>query len=97
MYGVFYIRSVSVGLDSQILYLFIYITGYLNVRKISETMDFRSFVGPLINVIVELILTLGFHKISTRYLGFSALQERKRDKTMLPAADVGHGMKRSFG
>ena len=51
-----------------------------------------------INVIVELILTLGFHKISTQYLvGFSALQDRKRDKTMLPAADVCHGMKRSFG
>ena len=47
MYGVFHIRSVSVGLDSQIWYLFIYITGYLNVRKISETMDFRTFVGPL--------------------------------------------------
>ena len=49
MYGIFHIRSVSVGLDSQIWYLFIYITGYLNVRKISETMDFRTFVGPLIN------------------------------------------------
>ena len=48
MYGIFHIRSVSVGLDSQIWYLFIYITGYLNVRKISETMDFRTFVGPLI-------------------------------------------------
>ena len=51
MYGVFYIRSVSVGLDSQILYLFIYITGYSNVRKISETMDFRTFVGPLLYII----------------------------------------------
>ena len=30
MYGIFHIRSVSVGLDSQIWYLFIYITGYLN-------------------------------------------------------------------
>ena len=49
MYGIFHIRSVSVGLDSQIWYLFIYITGYLNVRKISETMDFRTFVGPLQN------------------------------------------------
>ena len=48
MYGIFHIRSVSVGLDSQIWYLFIYITGYLNVRKISETMDFRTFVGPLV-------------------------------------------------
>ena len=38
MYGIFHIRSVSVGLDSQIWYLFIYITGYLNVRKISETI-----------------------------------------------------------
>ena len=47
MYGISHIRSVSVGLDSQIWYLFIYITGYLNVRKISETMDFRMFVGPL--------------------------------------------------
>ena len=43
----FHIRSVSVGLDSQIWYLFIYETGYLNVRKISKTMDFRTFVGPL--------------------------------------------------
>ena len=49
MYGTYHIRSVSVGLDSQIWYLFIYITGYLNVRKISETMDFRTFVGPLEN------------------------------------------------
>ncbi len=48
MYGIFHIRSVSVGLDSQIWYLFIYITGYLNVRKMSETMDFRTFVGPLL-------------------------------------------------
>ena len=48
MYGIFHIRSVSVGLDSQIWYLFIfYITGYLNVRKMSETIDFRTFVGPL--------------------------------------------------
>ena len=50
MYGTYHIRSVSVGLDSQIWYLFIYITGYLNVRKISETMDFRTFVGPLVNI-----------------------------------------------
>ena len=49
MYGIFHIRSVSVGLDCQIWYLFIYITGYLNVRKISETMDFRTLVGPLPN------------------------------------------------
>ena len=48
MYGIFHIRSVSVGLDSQIWYLFNYITGYLNVRKISETMDFRTLVGPLL-------------------------------------------------
>ena len=46
MYGIFHIRSVSVGLDGQIWYLFIYITGYLNVRKISETIDLRTFVGP---------------------------------------------------
>ena len=50
MYGIFHIRSVSVGLDSQIWYLFIYITGYSNVRKISETIDFRMFVGPLIYI-----------------------------------------------
>ena len=48
MYGILHIRPVSVGLDSQIWYLFIYITGYLNVRKIYETMDFRTFVGPLV-------------------------------------------------
>ena len=53
MYGIFHIRSVSVGLDSQIWYLFIYITGYLNVRKISETMDFRTLVGPLGNSIIK--------------------------------------------
>ena len=47
MYGSVHIRSVSVGLDSQIWYLFIYIAGYLNVRKITETMDFQTFVGPL--------------------------------------------------
>ena len=47
MYGIFHIRSVSVGLESQIWYLFIYIAGYLNVRKITETMDFRTFVGPI--------------------------------------------------
>ena len=47
MYGICHIRPVSVGLDRQIWYLFIYITGYLNVRKISETIDFRTFVGPL--------------------------------------------------
>ena len=46
MYGIFYIRPVSVGLDSQIWYLFINITGYLNVRKMSETIDFQTFVGP---------------------------------------------------
>ena len=50
MHGIFHIRPVSVGLDSQIWYLFIDIlTGYLNVRKISETMDFRMFVGPLVD------------------------------------------------
>ena len=48
MYGISHVRSVSVGLDSQICYLFIYITGYLNVRKISEMMDFRTFVGSLL-------------------------------------------------
>ena len=48
MYGIFHIRSVSVGLDSQIWYLFIYITGYSNVRKMSETIDFRTLVGALI-------------------------------------------------
>ena len=47
MYGISHIRSVSVRLDSQIWYLFIYITRYLNVQKISETMDFRTFIGPL--------------------------------------------------
>ena len=51
MYGIFHIRSLSVGLDSQIWYPFIYITGYLNVRKISKTMDFRTFVGPLVKMI----------------------------------------------
>ena len=47
MYAISNIRSVSVGLDSLIWHLFIYLTGHLNVRKISETMDFRTFVGPL--------------------------------------------------
>ena len=47
MCGIFHIRYVCVGLDSQIWYLFIYITRCLNVRKISETNDFQTFVGPL--------------------------------------------------
>ena len=44
MYGISHIRSVSVGLDSQIWYLFIYITGYLNVQKIDvyEVATFYS-------------------------------------------------------
>lgn len=33
MYGILHIHPVSVGLDSQIWYHFIYIAGYLNVRK----------------------------------------------------------------
>ena len=47
MYGIFHIRPVSVGLDPPISQLFIYISGYLDVRKISEMMDFRTFVVPL--------------------------------------------------
>ena len=47
MYGIFDIRPVSVGLDPPISQLFIYISGYLDVRKISEMMDFRTFVVPL--------------------------------------------------
>ena len=54
MYGISHIRFVSVGLDSQIWYLFIYTTGYLNVQKVSQTMDFRTFVGPLIDSILFL-------------------------------------------
>ena len=54
MYGIFHIRSVSVGLDSQIWYLFIYIAGYLNVQKMSATIDFRTFVGPLRDLILDL-------------------------------------------
>ena len=61
MYGIRHIRPVSVGLDRQIWYLFIYITGYLNVRKISETMNFRTFVGPLQLPIVEAVDSVGFH------------------------------------
>ena len=56
MYGIFHIRSLSVGLDSQIWFLFIYVTGYLNVRKISETMDFRTFVGPLAKALSDSLL-----------------------------------------
>ena len=48
MSGILHIRPVSVGLDSQFLYLLIYKSGYLNVRKLSETMGFRTFVGPLL-------------------------------------------------
>ena len=48
MSGLFHIWPVSVGLDSQIWYLFICITRYLNVRRISEAMGFRTFVGPLV-------------------------------------------------
>ena len=67
--------------------------GFCNVTERMHNFDEMA----TINAIVELILTLGFHKISTRYLEFSALQDVKRYKTMLPAAKVGHGMKRSFG
>ena len=57
MYGFFHIRSVSVGPDSRIWYLFIiYITGYLNVRKISETIDFRAFEGHRNKLGVSIIL-----------------------------------------
>ena len=56
MYGISHIRSVSVDLDSQIWYHFIYITGYLNVRKISETMDLRALVGPLVMVLEPMAL-----------------------------------------
>ena len=48
MSEIFNIRPVSVGLDTPILQLFIYISGYLDVRKISEMMVFRTFVGPLL-------------------------------------------------
>ena len=51
MYGIFDIRPVSVGLDPPISQLFIYISGYLDVRKISEMMDFRTFVVPLLYII----------------------------------------------
>ena len=63
MYGIFHIRSVSVGLDSQIWHLFIYITGYLNVRKIYETMDFRTFVGPLAKIIGNMNLRELTHRL----------------------------------
>ena len=62
MCGLCHIRPVSVGLDRQIWYLFIYITGYLNVRKISETIDFRTFVGPLgCGVLFESFCLACFH------------------------------------
>ena len=48
MSEIFHIRPVSVGLDTPILQLFIYISGYLDVRKISEMMDFRTIVVPLL-------------------------------------------------
>ena len=63
MYGILHIWSVSVGLESQIWYLFIHKTGYLNVRKISETMDSRTFVGPLLfatYISMVFLRTLGF-------------------------------------
>ena len=60
MSGICHIRPVSVGLESQIWYLFIYIAGYLNVRKISETMGFRTFVVPLIVTILEQLYTSAF-------------------------------------
>ena len=63
MSGIFHIRPVSVGLESQIWYLFIYITRYLDVRKISETMGFRTFVVPL------LISTLEYMEVLTPYHG----------------------------
>ena len=48
MSEIFNIRPVSLGLDTPILQLFIYISGYLDVWKISEMMVFRTFVGPLL-------------------------------------------------
>ena len=46
MSEIFHIRPVSVGLDTPILQLFIYIS--IDVRKISKMMVFRTFVGPLL-------------------------------------------------
>ena len=48
MSRIFHICPVSVGLDSQFWQLFIHITGYLDIRKISEMMVFRTFVVPLV-------------------------------------------------
>ena len=41
---------VSPQLQQLGAYYLVYITGFLNVRKISETMDFRTFVGPLVPI-----------------------------------------------
>ena len=74
MYGIFHIRSVSVGLDSQLWYLFINITGYLNVRKISETIDFRTFVGPLISISFAEVCTVAsglIHSERNRDINFA--------------------------
>ena len=77
MYGIFYIRPVSVGLDSQIWYLFIHITGHLNVRKMSETIDYRTFVGPL--------LLCDLHTCSTlRMLEFKCLPMQARVTLDIP-------------
>ena len=38
MSGIFHIRPLSVGLDSQFWQLFIYKTGYFDVRVICEMM-----------------------------------------------------------
>ena len=58
MSGIFHIRPVSVGLDSQFWQLFIYNTGYLDVRKISETMVFRTFVVPLPKPVLGIRISL---------------------------------------
>ena len=39
------------------LAIFIYITGYLDVRKMSETLVFRTFVGALIRSFGEVCLS----------------------------------------
>ena len=46
MSGIFHIRPVSVGLEGQFWQHFIYITGCLDVRKISEMMVLLTFVVP---------------------------------------------------
>ena len=80
MSGIFHIRPVSVGLDTPFSQLFIYKSGYLNVRKMSEMMDFRSFVVPLIeNSVVYQISATSYPAFLSSVQELNAISEHFLD------------------